>query len=183
MNNDPEPMLRFFEVPQAVVSPPTSHYAAELRYTLLVDYQTSADLLCERLPRSPERTVALRKMLESRDAAIRCVLLLMVAFACACGGSSPPDPTLDADSGVTLDAGAADGSVGALPVSYCFDGVAERNAHAACHCVHVCDLAQSYKGYYVCSSAPTDNEPGQGNQLGLCLDGRCLDAPWGASCP
>ena len=36
-----------------------------------MQFHDMASGLCERLPRSPERTVALRKLLESKDAAVR----------------------------------------------------------------------------------------------------------------
>lgn len=109
-----------------------------------------------------------------------CLLGLVVASLAGCGGATLDAPDGSVDSG--LDA-ALDGSVDALPVSYCFDGVSERNRLSACHCVRVCDIASSYKEQYLCSQAEADNMPGQGNALGTCLDGRCLDAPWGASCP
>ena len=69
MNDHPpestvEPMLRWFAFDHlppmlARVSMPFSRLAQEL---------------CNVLPRSAERTVALRKLLESKDAAVRCAV-------------------------------------------------------------------------------------------------------------
>lgn len=62
---DTDPMFQFFNwkhLPQelAAVSAPFGHLAGEI---------------VQRLPRNPERTVALRKLLESKDCAVRAVLM------------------------------------------------------------------------------------------------------------
>jgi hypothetical protein len=44
-----------------------SNYAIELEYTRL------AQSIVEQIPAGPERTVALRKLLESKDCILRCV--------------------------------------------------------------------------------------------------------------
>lgn len=57
-----EPMLRYFEfdhLPEGKIRE-TSHYFSDLAYTIVGE-----------LPRTPERTVALRKLLEAKDAATR----------------------------------------------------------------------------------------------------------------
>jgi hypothetical protein len=61
-----EPMLRFFDCREAVV-PEGRRGMIEARYWDL------AEAVTELLPRGPERTVALRKLLESRDCALRCL--------------------------------------------------------------------------------------------------------------
>lgn len=60
-----EPMLRWFEydhLPEGPLRTTSAQFAA-LAYTVT-----------EALPRTPERTVALRKLLEAKDAAVRCAL-------------------------------------------------------------------------------------------------------------
>lgn len=37
-------------------------------------FATLADMIIENIPRNPERTVALRKLLEAKDAAVRAML-------------------------------------------------------------------------------------------------------------
>lgn len=69
-----EPMLRFFtyEHLRDERLPKTSRRFAEL-----------ASQLCSELPRSPERTVALRKLLESKDAAVRATVDALAETAAA----------------------------------------------------------------------------------------------------
>lgn len=42
--------------------------------TVSKPFSSMASILCETLPRNPERTVALRKLLESKDCAVRALL-------------------------------------------------------------------------------------------------------------
>ena len=61
---DDEPLLRYFAF---------AHLQGSLRSTSSLFYAL-AHQLCAELPRTPERTVALRKLLESKDAAVRAAL-------------------------------------------------------------------------------------------------------------
>lgn len=65
-----EPMLRFFTY--------THLRDAHLR-TTSKQFADLATQLCIDLPRSPERTVALRKLLESKDAAVRAAVDALAA--------------------------------------------------------------------------------------------------------
>ena len=56
-----EPLLRWFA---------SDHLAEHLR-PIVYSYRVRALWLVETLPRSAERTVALRKLIESKDAAVR----------------------------------------------------------------------------------------------------------------
>lgn len=58
----PEPMLRYFMF---------SHLRHGTARDTSAMFSELAHQLCEQLPRTPERTVALRKLLESKDAAVR----------------------------------------------------------------------------------------------------------------
>lgn len=60
-----EPMLRYFEhghLPEGALRDTSACFASLATY------------VAAQLPRSPERTVALRKLLEAKDAAVRCAL-------------------------------------------------------------------------------------------------------------
>ena len=57
---DREPILKFF----------TYDYLPPRLAQVVVTYRAMAETLVEVLPRNPERTVALRKLLESKDAAV-----------------------------------------------------------------------------------------------------------------
>jgi hypothetical protein len=59
-----EPILQFFAF---------NHLTAELQVVSHPFYELATDLVA-RLPRNPERTVALRKLLEAKDAAVRAKL-------------------------------------------------------------------------------------------------------------
>lgn len=59
-----EPILQFFGY---------AHLPERLQNVSL-NFHVLAHALCERLPRNPERTVALRKLLEAKDAAVRAAL-------------------------------------------------------------------------------------------------------------
>jgi hypothetical protein len=59
-NNNREPMLQFFSV----------EHASPLR-DVLASFSGLAKQIVDVLPRNPERTVALRKLVEARDCAIR----------------------------------------------------------------------------------------------------------------
>ena len=62
--NPPEPILQYFNFEQSVT------YPADICASFL-------QLACEIVaivPRNPERTVALRKLLEAKDAAVRAVI-------------------------------------------------------------------------------------------------------------
>ncbi len=65
-----EPLLRYFAWKHLPIGP--------LRETSW-RFQALADDVVARLPRSPERTVALRKLLEAKDAAVRAALDLVEA--------------------------------------------------------------------------------------------------------
>lgn len=60
-----EPMLKWFEF---------EHLPAHLKETSRM-FHTLATSICESITSSAERTVALRKLLESKDAAVRAKLL------------------------------------------------------------------------------------------------------------
>jgi hypothetical protein len=59
-----EPMLQFFAF---------AHLPEALQ-EVSRDFHELAVLMCETLPRNPERTVALRKLLEAKDCAVRAKL-------------------------------------------------------------------------------------------------------------
>lgn len=59
-----EPILQFFEY---------KHLPEHLR-RVSQPFHDGAHLMVEHLPRNPERSVALRKLLEAKDAAVRSVL-------------------------------------------------------------------------------------------------------------
>jgi hypothetical protein len=59
-----EPMMQFFDY---------AHLREELQ-GVSSQFHTLAAKLVETLPRNPERTVALRKLLESKDCAVRALL-------------------------------------------------------------------------------------------------------------
>lgn len=58
---DDEPILQFFSY---------DHLPGELQAVAL-NFKALAEQVVHTLPRNPERTVALRKLLESKDAAVR----------------------------------------------------------------------------------------------------------------
>ncbi len=62
---DAEPMLRYFGHEHLPEGPLRATSAA---------FASLAKSVAHDLPRSPERTVALRKLLEAKDAAVRCAL-------------------------------------------------------------------------------------------------------------
>lgn len=64
VNPPPEPILQFFA--HAHLPP---HLAA-----VSAPFGELAQRIAETLPRNPERTVALRKLLEAKDAAVRALL-------------------------------------------------------------------------------------------------------------
>lgn len=61
MSNEEEPMLQWFE---------NEHLPEQLR-KVSEGFRKMAEELTRAVERSPERTVALRKLLESKDAAVR----------------------------------------------------------------------------------------------------------------
>lgn len=63
MDNN-EPILQFFAY---------EHLPMPLQ-AVSRQFHTTAHWICETLPRNPERTVALRKLLEAKDAAVRAAL-------------------------------------------------------------------------------------------------------------
>jgi hypothetical protein len=63
-DQQPEPMLQFFEY---------GHLPPRLQ-TVSASFAILAATIVETLPRNPERTVALRKLLEAKDCAVRAVL-------------------------------------------------------------------------------------------------------------
>jgi hypothetical protein len=64
MTPDQEPILQFFVY---------EHLRADLQ-EVVVPFAALANTLVNMLPRNPERTVALRKLLEAKDAAVRAKL-------------------------------------------------------------------------------------------------------------
>lgn len=56
-----EPILQFFAY---------AHLPDHLK-TVSMPFKALADVIVDNLPRNPERTVALRKLLEAKDAAVR----------------------------------------------------------------------------------------------------------------
>jgi hypothetical protein len=63
-NIDQEPMLQFFAF---------KHLPEHLQNTSAAFYSLAQELVRE-VPRNPERTVALRKLLEAKDCAVRAVI-------------------------------------------------------------------------------------------------------------
>lgn len=63
-NEQPEPLLKFFKY---------SHLPPHLQGTS-EPFCRLANLIAEDIPRNAERTVALRKLLEAKDAAVRACL-------------------------------------------------------------------------------------------------------------
>ena len=61
MNNDLDPIIQFFAY---------KHLPERLQ-AVSKPFGDMANWIVETLPRNPERTVALRKLLESKDAAVR----------------------------------------------------------------------------------------------------------------
>jgi hypothetical protein len=64
VTDNTEPMLQFFDA---------GHLSTELQ-KVSVPFQRLALVLVETLPRNPERTSALRKLLEAKDCAVRAKL-------------------------------------------------------------------------------------------------------------
>jgi hypothetical protein len=64
MADDQEPILQFFSY---------AHLREDLKGTSQL-FAILADQIVDDLPRNPERTVALRKLLEAKDAAVRAKL-------------------------------------------------------------------------------------------------------------
>lgn len=60
----PEHILQFFEF---------RHLPPHLQ-AISAPFGALAHVICDTLPRNPERTVALRKLLESKDAAVRAAI-------------------------------------------------------------------------------------------------------------
>jgi len=63
-NNEHEPMLQFFEY---------AHLPPHLQ-SISAQFANVAKWVVGELPRNPERTVALRKLLEAKDCAVRAAL-------------------------------------------------------------------------------------------------------------
>lgn len=70
MTSEPEPMLQFFEYGHL----PTYLQEVSRPFCELAHRIAEGDIEGARLPRNPERTVALRKLLEAKDAAVRAFL-------------------------------------------------------------------------------------------------------------
>lgn len=64
VNAPPEPILQFFEY---------GHLPMNLQETSKLFWHMANEIVA-RCPRNPERTVALRKLLEAKDAAVRAVI-------------------------------------------------------------------------------------------------------------
>lgn len=77
-----EPILQYFEY---------SHLKPELQ-AFSRPFAALAHHLCEVLPRNPERTVALRKLLEAKDCAVRAQLYNETAGEVKAVNSLPPVP-------------------------------------------------------------------------------------------
>lgn len=72
-NMDNEPILQFFKYEHLPVHLQNiSKPFSELAHRIVEDSQAFSDSM--QLPRNPERTVALRKLLEAKDAAVRAKL-------------------------------------------------------------------------------------------------------------
>ena len=78
MSDDQEPILQFFEF---------GHLREDLQKVSAAFYGMAHGLV-DTLPRNPERTVALRKLLEAKDAAVR-------AKMSGAGQKRPGAPALD----------------------------------------------------------------------------------------
>lgn len=66
MNASKEPLLQFFQC---------SHLPSHLR-EVSQPFKEAAERITNTLPRNPERTVCLRKLLEAKDCAVRAVLFI-----------------------------------------------------------------------------------------------------------
>jgi hypothetical protein len=64
MSDDNEPILQFFAY---------EHLREELK-SVSAPFGVLSRMIVDMLPRNPERTVALRKLLEAKDAAVRAAL-------------------------------------------------------------------------------------------------------------
>lgn len=64
MEDTREPILQFFDY---------EHLPTDLQF-ISQPFNRLAHQIIERLPRNPERTVALRKLLEAKDAAVRAAI-------------------------------------------------------------------------------------------------------------
>lgn len=64
MSNPPEPMLQFFGY---------NHLPEQLQ-SVSKPFCDLANHIVDTLPRNPERTVALRKLMEAKDCAVRSIL-------------------------------------------------------------------------------------------------------------
>lgn len=62
-NPNYEPMLQFFEPTRGT------------RVSASMDFEKMAECIVRTIPRNPERTVALRKLLESRDCVLRALVM------------------------------------------------------------------------------------------------------------
>jgi hypothetical protein len=80
-----EPMLEHFEY---------GHLPEGPMRAISAQFAGLAYVVCDRLPRTPERTVALRKLLEGKDAAVRCAK----AVAKAAGDSTVGHERVRVDS-------------------------------------------------------------------------------------
>jgi len=83
----PEHILQFFAF---------AHLPEKLQ-AISKPFGEMADRIVNTLPRNPERTVALRKLLESKDAAVRAFIAKLVLLAVLCG-ALVPSPTFAIDS-------------------------------------------------------------------------------------
>lgn len=72
-----EPMLRFFRY---------EHLSEGPMRAMSAQFAGLAWAVCDRVPGSAERTVTLRKLLEAKDAAVRCVVDQLT------GEGAPPGP-------------------------------------------------------------------------------------------
>ena len=63
-NQEQEPILQFFQF---------EHLPEHLKVTSIFFFELACKLVAT-LPRNPERTVALRKLLESKDCAVRALI-------------------------------------------------------------------------------------------------------------
>lgn len=68
---DNEPILKYFRYEHL---PPTLRLISKPFHDLAYAIVTGDPVLCTALPRCAERTVALRKLLEAKDAAVRAAL-------------------------------------------------------------------------------------------------------------
>jgi hypothetical protein len=82
MDTNNEPMLQYFEY---------SHLPPKMQ-AISMPFGELAKLMVDQLPRNPERTVMLRKLLEAKDCAVRASIYKDPTTARPPGPPEPPAP-------------------------------------------------------------------------------------------